>query len=208
LPFVFDRFTQETKGEGRSYAGCGLGLSVAKYLAERMGGTIAVESQLGVGSKFSVRLPIGSPDSGRAVFGENSARAGAVKRRLLVVEDDLDTQELLLLMLRDRFDVSITSNATEALQRAQQDDYAGILMDLNLGGSRSGFELLADIRRLEGYPSIPVLAVSALPIDVIRKQLIKSGFNGYIAKPFTRARIFDALDSVLGKEVDEPVSRG
>lgn len=199
-PFIFDRFTQETKGEGRSYAGCGLGLAVAKLLAEQMGGTISVESQLGEGSRFTVRLPIGSADSGKAVFGEGTAAANVIKKRVLVIEDDLDTQELMLLLLRDRYEVTVTSNATEALQKAQQDEFAAILMDLNLGGSRSGFELLVDVRRVDGYQSVPVLAVSALPIDVIRKQLIKSGFNGYIAKPFTRARIYDALESVLGKE--------
>ncbi|MDZ4701056.1 MAG: CheR family methyltransferase [Rhodothermales bacterium] len=199
-PFIFDRFTQETKGEGRSYAGCGLGLAVAKLLSEQMGGTITVESQLGEGSRFTVRLPIGSSHSGKAVFGERSSASSAVKKRVLVIEDDLDTQELMMLLLRDRYEVIVTSNATEALQKAQQDDYEAILMDLNLGGSRSGFELLADVRRVDGYQSVPVLAVSALPIDVIRKQLIKSGFNGYIAKPFTRARIYDALESVMGKE--------
>ncbi|MEZ4698683.1 MAG: CheR family methyltransferase [Rhodothermales bacterium] len=199
-PFIFDRFTQETKGEGRSYAGCGLGLAVAKHLCEKMGGTIGVESQLGVGSKFIVRLPIGSQDSGKAVFGESQQPAGLIKKRVLVIEDDLDTQELMLLLLRDRYEVTVTSNATEALQKAQQDEYDVMLMDLNLGGTRSGFELLADVRRLDGYQSVPVLAVSALPIDAIRKQLIKSGFNGYIAKPFTRARVYDALENVLGKE--------
>jgi CheY-like chemotaxis protein len=74
-------------------------------------------------------------------------------------------------------------------------------MDLNLGGRRTGFELLREVRKLEAYEETPVLAVSALPIGVIRKQLIREGFNGYIAKPFTRARILDALDGVLNEEV-------
>ena len=70
-------------------------------------------------------------------------------------------------------------------------------MDLNLGGRRTGFELIRELRQVNTYESIPVLAVSALPIGVIRKQLIREGFNGYIAKPFTRARILDALEGVL-----------
>ncbi|MFK7847374.1 MAG: CheR family methyltransferase, partial [Rhodothermales bacterium] len=58
LPFVFDRFAQESKGQGRSHSGCGLGLSICKHLVETMGGTIQVETEAGVGSKFAVRLPI------------------------------------------------------------------------------------------------------------------------------------------------------
>ena len=70
-------------------------------------------------------------------------------------------------------------------------------MDLNLGGRRTGFELLRELRKLEAHANIPVLAVSALPIGVIRKQLIHEGFSGYIAKPFTRIRIMDAIEGVL-----------
>ena len=200
LPHIFDRFAQESKGQARAHSGCGLGLSICKELVEMMGGTIHVEAELGVGSKFTVNLPKQPAGEEQVSIDDSDAAQEAdteEKQRILVVEDNADTQELMLLILRDKYDVSITSNATETLELVHKEAFEVILMDLNLGGRRTGFELLREVRQIKSYESTPVLAVSALPIGVIRKQLIREGFNGYIAKPFTRARIIDALDGVL-----------
>lgn len=202
LPHVFDRFAQESKGQARAYSGCGLGLSICKELVEIMGGTIQIESELGLGSKFIVSLPKEPAGDEHASAGGDARNSdleahAEAKQRILVVEDNADTQELMLLILRDKYDVSITSNASETLELVNKESFEVILMDLNLGGRRTGFELLREVRQIKDFESTPVLAVSALPIGVIRKQLIREGFNGYIAKPFTRARIIDALDGVL-----------
>ena len=199
LPFVFDRFTQESKGQARSNTGCGLGLSIVRELVEVMGGTIHVETALNKGSKFTVRLPsmpAGYEHKDDAAGVDDTSSSGA-RRRLLVVEDNVDTQELLILILQDKYEVTLTANATQTLDVARKESFDVILMDLNLGGRRTGFELLREIRKLKAHSEIPVLAVSALPIGVIRKQLIQEGFSGYIAKPFTRARIMDAIEGVL-----------
>ncbi len=201
LPFIFDRFAQESKGQGRAYSGCGLGLSICKQLVEAMEGTIQVETEAGVGSKFTVRLPKEpnqrSQSTGVITSGPAHGDQQENRPQILIVEDNTDTQELMLLILRDKYNVTITSNATETLAIIQQRTFDAILMDLNLGGRRTGFELIRELRQVNAYQTIPVLAVSALPIGVIRKQLIREGFNGYIAKPFTRARILDALEGVL-----------
>ena len=200
LPFIFDRFAQEAKGQARSHSGCGLGLTISRNLAEAMGGTIEVETQAGVGSQFTVRLPKKPEvqEEGPELLDQADTEEIVEKAKILVVEDNIDTQELMLLILREKYDIHITSNATETLQHTQKEVYDVILMDLNLGGRQTGFELLRELRKRKPYQSTPVLAVSALPIGVIRKQLIREGFNGYIAKPFTRARILDALGGVLG----------
>ena len=201
LPFIFDRFSQESKGQGRAYSGCGLGLAICKQLVETMGGTIQVETEAGVGSKFSVRLPKEprqQNQAAKAITSRPDDDENASNRpQILIVEDNVDTQELMLLILRNKYDVTITSNASETLAVIQDRTFDAILMDLNLGGRRTGFELIRELRQINTYEAIPVLAVSALPIGVIRKQLIREGFNGYIAKPFTRARIMDALEGVL-----------
>lgn len=201
LPFIFDRFAQESKGQGRAYSGCGLGLSICKRLVEAMEGTIQVETESGVGSKFTVKLPKepqqrSQPTSAiTPADGDNDKQVD--RPQILIVEDNTDTQELMLLILRDKYEVTITSNAAETLKIINNRTFDAILMDLNLGGRRTGFELIRELRQVNAYEGIPVLAVSALPIGVIRKQLIREGFNGYIAKPFTRARILDALEGVL-----------
>ncbi|MFK7845768.1 MAG: response regulator, partial [Rhodothermales bacterium] len=162
---------------------------------------IQVETEAGVGSKFAVRLPIEpSPKaqpSNIITSGPADNDDQGDRPQILIVEDNADTQELMLLILRDKYEVTITSNASETLLVIENRTFDAILMDLNLGGRRTGFELIRELRQVNTYESVPVLAVSALPIGVIRKQLIREGFNGYIAKPFTRARILDALEGVL-----------
>ena len=200
LPFVFDRFTQESKGQSRSNSGCGLGLAIARQYVEMMGGAIHVESQQGAGSQFTIQLPTRIEELREHEGGhgaEEHEEEVQAKPRILVVEDNVDTQELLLLILQDKYHVTVTSNVTETLQVAKKQNFDAVLMDLNLGGRRTGFELIVEMRKMAPYEDTPILAVSALPIGVIRKQLIREGFNGYIAKPFTRARIHDALAGLL-----------
>ncbi|MEM8488607.1 MAG: CheR family methyltransferase [Bacteroidota bacterium] len=201
LPFIFDRFSQESKGQGRAHSGCGLGLAICKNLVETMGGTIQVETEAGVGSKFTVKLPKEpnprTQTTQAITEGTTDSDEQGDRHQILIVEDNTDTQELMLLILRDKYEVTLTANASETLQVIANRTFDAILMDLNLGGRRTGFELIRELRKVNTYESVPVLAVSALPIGVIRKQLIREGFNGYIAKPFTRARILDALEGVL-----------
>ena len=197
LPYVFDRFSQESKGLGRFNTGCGLGLSITRELAEALGGGIQVESTQGKGSKFMLRLPAkpADYDEGEVDLEENDERVQ--KTEILVVEDNVDTQELILLILQDKYKVSLASSTEEALEITDSQTFDIILMDLNLGGKETGFDLLRELRKKPFYDQVPVLAVSALPIGVIRKQLIQVGFSGYIAKPFTRARIMDAINGIL-----------
>ena len=197
LPYVFDRFSQESKGLGRSNTGCGLGLSIAKELVEVMGGSIQVESEQGTGSKFVVKLPVLPSEYEEVEEVQDEGDSQARKTEILVVEDNIDTQELILLILQDKHKVTLTSSSAEALEIARKQTFDIILMDLNLGGKETGFELLRELRKMPFYDQVPVLAVSALPIGVIRKQLIQVGFSGYIAKPFTRARIMDAINGIL-----------
>jgi len=197
LPYVFDRFSQESKGLGRFNTGCGLGLSITRELAEALGGGIQVESTQGKGSKFMLRLPAKPADYDEGDVEHVEDDEKAPKTEILVVEDNVDTQELILLILQDKYKVSLASSTEEALGITDRQTFDIILMDLNLGGKETGFDLLRELRKKPFYDQVPVLAVSALPIGVIRKQLIQVGFSGYIAKPFTRARIMDAINGIL-----------
>ncbi|MBX2822339.1 MAG: response regulator [Rhodothermaceae bacterium] len=197
LPYVFDRFSQESKGLGRFNTGCGLGLSITRELAEALGGGVQVESTQGKGSKFMLRLPAKPADYDEVDVDHEEDDEKATKTEILVVEDNIDTQELILLILQDKYKVSLASSTEEALEITDRQTFDLILMDLNLGGKETGFDLLRELRKKPFYDQVPVLAVSALPIGVIRKQLIQVGFSGYIAKPFTRARIMDAINGIL-----------
>ena len=196
LPYIFERFSQESRGDGRSYEGAGLGLAIAKQLVELMSGVIEVETAPQAGSKFTIRLPrdLGKLqlDSGRTpeVLPEN-------RPKILIVEDNVDAQELMLIILQDKYDACIAPNASEALLKAKDQVYDVIFMDLSLGGDKTGFDVVRELRQDPRHNNTPILAVSALPIGTIRKLLIQEGFDGYIAKPFTKDRVLDALKNLL-----------
>src|SRR5690606_23578725 len=105
LPYVFDRFRQAEGASTRSHGGLGLGLSIVRHLVELHGGTVHVESEgEGKGAEFRVRLPAWSPlsdglsgapterESGSGLFDDASLLGGV---RVLVVEDEEDTRELI-----------------------------------------------------------------------------------------------------------------
>ena len=147
LPYVFDRFSQESKGLGRSNTGCGLGLSIARELTEMMGGVIQAESVQGKGSKFTIKLPTRPAEYNERITDTQDEPRTEKLAKLLVVEDNVDTQELMLLILQDKFDVTVASTFNEALEVTEDRTYDVVLMDLNLGGKDTGFELLRELRK-------------------------------------------------------------
>ena len=103
----------------------------------------------------------------------------------------------MLIILQDKYDACIAPNASEALLKAKDQVYDVIFMDLSLGGDKTGFDVVRELRQDPRHNNTPILAVSALPIGTIRKLLIQEGFDGYIAKPFTKDRVLDALKNLL-----------
>lgn len=203
LPRLFDPFTRESERWGRTYDGSGLGLSIARQFAERMDGTIAVDSEKGVGSRFTVSLPaVRSPDEGPAC-AELPCFEGA-DFRVLVVEDDSTTQLLLRVLLAERCDVTLVSTATRALdviheRRTEQapPPFDMILVDVCLRGALSGTDLLARLREMADFRKIPVVALTAHAPPRNRGSFRESGFDACLEKPFTPSELFSLITQMM-----------
>jgi CheY-like chemotaxis protein len=195
LATVFECFTQLDSGLARAHSGLGLGLSLAQRLVSLMGGKLTVESELGQGSTFTVTVPLGL--AGERAAEPTEARAGKGRRRLLVVEDNDTAQQVVTHILsRHRYEVRCASNGPEAIKMASASAFDLVLMDLQMPGM-DGFQTAQGIRRLEGYASVPIVALTVNSTDEFRALSLKSGMQGFISKPVRSQELLGVLSKIL-----------
>jgi PAS domain S-box-containing protein len=188
---LFAPFQQGDGSISRRFGGSGLGLTIAKRIAELMGADIRVESQPDKGSTFEFRLPYIPADDALAMPDPVTAvLRGATDQRLagitiLVAEDEPINQQILELNLtEDGAKVVMVSNGLQAVERILQDGRAAydiVLMDMQmpeLGG------LEATQRISELAPNLPIIGQTANAFAEDRDKCLAAGMVGYIAKPF------------------------
>jgi two-component system, sensor histidine kinase len=194
LPGLFKQFTQ-VHGETRRYNGAGLGLVICKRVVDLMQGTLTVESMLGHGSHFIVKIPCTAltpvpnpaqpnstpPHSGHPPSGSSTP---AVRGRALIVDDQAVNRELLKIMLRRQgYITDLASNGEQALAMSTTQSYSIIFMDLEMPGM-DGFETTRKIRAATpASPRVPIVAVTATTTKGTREKCIDAGMDEYLTKP-------------------------
>ncbi|MCC4602513.1 response regulator [Xanthomonas campestris pv. badrii] len=189
---LFQRFEQ---GEGARtssrYGGSGLGLAICQELTVAMKGQIRVRSRLGVGTQFTVDLPLPIDRSTpRAVAGQARTLAGE-PLRILLVEDDPTVAEVIGGLLSGRgHRVVHAAHGLAALSEAVDGGFDVALLDLDLPGL-DGFALASQLRRL-GH-GFPLLAVTARADRDAETQAQNAGFDGFLRKPVTADMLVEAI---------------
>ena len=112
---------------------------------------------------------------------------------ILVVEDNDDTRMLVERILRSVYDVTAVGDARSALMAMNERRYAGLVLDINLGGKETGADVLRIARSLPNYGDVFAIALTAYALPGDRERLLASGFNEYISKPFTRESLMGTL---------------
>ncbi len=195
LERLFTPFSQIDGGLGRRFEGTGLGLAMVKLLAELHGGSVAVESAVGTGSRFTVWLPFGEQNGAAASVGrctEVVSTASAVEgmRTALVVENDDKSTELIRVQLAaEGFNVLHAASAEAALVLAVQQPVALITLDIMLL-NMDGWELLARLKQLPPLAHIPVVIIS---IVADRGRGFALGASAVMQKPISRQELSDSL---------------
>jgi signal transduction histidine kinase/DNA-binding response OmpR family regulator len=169
LPHIFDEFRQADGSTSRKYGGTGLGLAIAKKYAQLLGGGITVDSTLGKGSAFTLRLPLAlqsfaPPAKLEQAFSSRlhgTPPAPGQGQRILVVEDNEPAIiQLTDILHADGYRVQVARNGKEALEQIDQALPVAMILDLMMP-EVDGFQVLKAIRSVENTAHIPVLILTA-----------------------------------------------
>lgn len=197
---IFTEFRQGSEGYGRAYEGSGLGLSITKKIIDLFGGTITVESEQNVGSTFSIALPY--TDSGIKAEASRPIKAEPVVPAvssdtlppLLIVEDNPVNQKLAKSFLKHHYEVDTAATGEIAVEMVKEKHYNVILMDINLGSGMDGLQTTQVIRKMEGYATIPIIAVTGYTLIGDRERILEGGCTHYLGKPFSKDQLLETIE--------------
>ena len=206
LPHIFERFYQVENLDTRTHEGTGLGLAITRELVELMGGTIQAESEPGVGTTFTIALPLAPKPEGGGGEGsdgpgvERSGRelsSETRRKRVLVVDDDPVTTRVVQGMLGDRYDVVTAPTASEALQIVRRNGIDLVLLDLLMSGM-DGLSVLREVKSNESTKGVPVVLLSGMTEQDAIERGLESGAAGFVPKPFRKEDLVCLLQDLIG----------
>jgi CheY-like chemotaxis protein/two-component sensor histidine kinase len=204
LPQLFNVFAQAPQPLDRSRGGLGLGLAIARNLAEMHGGTITVESPgPGQGSRFRLALPLGdatTEPAERSVARADARPTAVTPRRVLIIEDNPDIALSLSLALTEFGYAAITAASGErGLEVAEQFLPEVVLVDIGLPGI-DGFDLALRLRQLPALPSLLVVALSGYDPTLFPDGSAEVVFDQYFTKPADPKAVVDFINTSLASE--------
>lgn len=222
---IFDRFAQVEDRPQSAPSGTGIGLSMVRELTVRMGGTLALQSELGVGSTFSVSFdvsrisaaasdPAESPPTeglpGIATFDRQAQleslrgkrqhagtlRAGGRGPLVLVAEDDPDLAQEMVQCLSERFRVIAVADGVAALEALEHDTPSAVVSDVGMP-RMDGIELCRHIRERADFQQVGIVLLSAHADVADRIRGRRTGVDAYMTKPFHPEELVAAVEGIL-----------
>jgi PAS domain S-box-containing protein len=204
LPFVFDRFRQADSTSTRQHGGLGLGLAIARHLVEIHGGSITARSEgQGRGAMFTVKLPlVGTiaepaatvkPDDETAINGRSKSQQILSDLKVLLVDDDQDTLELLGAALMQRSaKVTAVSSAAAALESIKMSRPDIVISDIAMPGE-DGYQFIQSVRSLNLIPELPAIAITAYAKEEDKQRALAAGYHRYLSKPVELGEFISAV---------------
>jgi len=206
---LFNPFTQLDSKLSRLYAGTGLGLTLVMKLVELHGGSVAVESEIGKGSCFTVRIPckglenaIRGGDKGAVTISESTpANILPSNTPLILVADD---NEINLMTVSDylranQLRVIQARDGLEAVKMVRQHAPSLVLMDIQMP-LMDGLDAIAHLRADDQYAKIPIIALTSRAMVGDRERCIAAGANDYLSKPVNMKKLVKTIHAHLPKD--------
>lgn len=222
LPYIFDRFFQAGNLEKAGAGGTGIGLALTKELVKAMGGSISVESEVGKGTAFTIKLPLKKVESSLAapfpaqphnlapmpmasplVGLERNTPAGAGQApedaslpSVLLIEDNPDVLEYLAACLQDTYQPDFAFNGRDGIEKALETVPDLIVSDVMMP-EKDGFEVVQTLKNDERTSHIPIVLLTARVDVESRIAGLRRGADAYLAKPFHREELLATLNNLL-----------
>jgi two-component system CheB/CheR fusion protein len=199
LPRIFDLFMQaEAAG---THGGIGIGLTVVRRLVEMHGGQVEASSPMdGRGSEFIVRLPALAPVRIAPLVRPVRSPAASARRRIVVVDDNVDAAESLALLLQhDGHEVQVAHDGHAALDVARGFQPDVVLLDIGLPGL-NGYDVARRLRVDPAVPALTLVALTGFGQDEDRRRTSAAGFDHHLTKPVE----YDALAELIGTALRRP----
>ena len=195
---IFEQFSREATSTVSRVQGTGLGLSISKAIVDIMGGSISVESESGKGSKFTISLCFKVTDETTDNKIISSNNIIDTNKKILLVEDNELNYEIAKTVLEEAgFMVDGASNGKMAVDKASDNAYDVILMDIQMP-IMDGYEATKELRRLGNRT--PIIAMTANAFSEDRKKAKDVGMDGYIAKPIDVNKLVSTIVNILGDQ--------
>ena len=205
---LFDEFTQECADARTNYKGTGLGMAITKRYVELMGGTITVESKQGVGSTFTVELPLVWTEAASASPEDSEQQPKAVSLKgvpvLLAEDNDLNAEITTMLLEKEGMVVTRAADGeqvVEIFKNAPAEAFAVILMDIMMP-KLDGYAAAQAIRTLEGRAdgrTIPIIALSANVFAEDIEASKAAGMDAHLSKPLEVGKLIAVISQLYGR---------
>ena len=204
---LFQPFERERNTTKSGVLGTGLGLSVVKNLVELMDGSIEVESNVGQGSRFRIRLLLKVPEElseENPILVDSDSSINLEGKRILLVEDNEINREIAQELLMDEGYLVETANdgsvAVEMIKNASPSYYSLVLMDIQMP-VMDGYTATREIRALqdEKLARIPIIALSANAFAEDYKRSVEAGMDAHVPKPIQMEELQETIRHVLGR---------
>jgi signal transduction histidine kinase/DNA-binding NarL/FixJ family response regulator len=202
---IFEPFTQAS--EGKRKGGTGLGLAISRRQIELMGGTLTLESSLGVGSRFCFTLSLPAAASHLVTGRKRVARQAKKLKsgyhvRALVLDDVAENRDVLSLFLRDLGAEVTTADCGEtALEELKRLPYDIAFLDIQMPGM-TGIDVAQQVLAQHGAARPKLVAISASVLTHEQENYAQIGFDDFVPKPFPFELICESMVQLLGVEFE------
>lgn len=202
---LFDEFSQEDNGARTQYKGSGLGMAIAKKYVTLMGGTISVESQKGVGSTFTVELPVKLSDAEHVIEQKHTALCKDMKGVKVLLAEDNDINAELGKMILEVYGMVVTrvENGKEVVDLFKDNppkSFDVILMDIMMpvmDGHEATRAIRAMYKERPDSKTIPIIALSANAFVEDVQASLEAGMNGHISKPLNASEVVATIQRYI-----------
>lgn len=205
---IFEEFSQEDSSIEKRFGGSGLGLAISKKLTELLDGSIKLESELGKGSEFTIRIPVKSvtnqevPSSQKQKIPQKEMSRFSV----LIVDDEPAQLGLLSELIKATgMSIDLSTNGKEAVEKLEEKKFDLVLTDIQMP-KMNGFELISYIRNNPKTAEIPVLALSG-QANKSPEEYLQKGFSGSLLKPYNSSQLLQMIEEALQTEINKPTGK-